>query len=160
MPAADDLRKKAEEFFRNGYCEIAAAFDLADCREWRFDRDTQECARGHLQELMSLFDERAIQQNCRVAGANAAAHAAAKDDEFTAGDRVLVDGRRATVMAPRGFGYTLKLDLPIDACDLRYALPQELERVPRRDDPAFQLFMRTVMEKPAKRRARKPRPAA
>lgn len=77
-----DYRRIAEAHFENGWCDIAAAFDLADCREWRFDPMIQQRAQECLETLRGLFHESDIRQNRRVIAANAAALSARTDTEF------------------------------------------------------------------------------
>lgn len=79
---AADLRAQAEDHFRDGWCSIAAAFDLCDSHEWRFDRDVQQRARALLEELHALFHRSEIRESRRVIATTTAANAATADGTF------------------------------------------------------------------------------
>jgi len=72
------LRKEAEKYFKEGFCGIAAAFNLADCREWRFEPVVQKRATDLLTELMGIFKANELESISAVG----AAKAAAKDEGF------------------------------------------------------------------------------
>ena len=60
------IRDEAEQHFQNGFCGIAAAFNLADCHGWKFDSSVREHAKELLINLMKLFRENEITANATV----------------------------------------------------------------------------------------------
>lgn len=56
-----DLRAQAESFMDQGAPLIAAAFNLAGSRAWRFDPETRAGAERLLRELVELFHEADIE---------------------------------------------------------------------------------------------------
>jgi hypothetical protein len=66
------LRTEAQKHFEYGFIGLLAAFNLADCRDWKFSKEVRTVALEHLNELYRIFHVSPIRQDPKMAAVNAA----------------------------------------------------------------------------------------
>jgi hypothetical protein len=62
MKENSPLRAEAEQYFKDGFCFVVAAFDLAGTRQWRFGEHVERRARACLDELFDLFHDSQLEE--------------------------------------------------------------------------------------------------